>query len=364
MSIPAQQRKPVVGITIGDVNGIGPEIVIKTLADNRILEICTPVLFANNRVINFYRKGIPDSNFNYSAVKDWNRLNTRQVNIFNCWDEEVAITPGQVNETGGRYAVKSLNSAANALKEGQIDVLVTSPVNKKNIYGDDFPFTGHTPFLQSFFGASDVLMLMVAGGFRMGLVTEHIPISKVAAHLNREIIFRKIQILHQSLKTDFNIEKPKIAVLALNPHAGDEGLVGEEEGTVIRPAIKDAKQHNMLVMGPFAADGFFARMQHTQFDGVLAMYHDQGLIPFKSLAMEEGINFTAGLEVIRTSPDHGTAMDIAGKNLADASSLLAAIFEGIDIFNRKNNFEEIRRDPLQRNAAAMMKGGFDEKLAG
>lgn len=364
MSIPAQQRKPVVGITIGDVNGIGPEIIIKALADNRILELCTPVLFANNRVVNFYRKGIPDSNFNYTQVKDWNRLNTRQVNIFSCWDEEVPITPGQVNETGGKYAISSLTSAANALKEGQIDVLVTAPINKKNIYGDDFPFTGHTPFLQSFFGASDVLMLMVAGGFRMGLVTEHIPISKVADHLNRESIFRKIQLLNQSLKTDFNIDKPKIAVLALNPHAGDDGLIGNEEETFIRPAIKEAKQHNTLVMGPFAADGFFARMQHSQFDGVLAMYHDQGLIPFKSLAMEEGINFTAGLEVIRTSPDHGTAMDIAGKNLADASSLLSAIFEGIDIFNRKNQFKEIRQDPLKRNAAAMMKGGFDEKLAG
>lgn len=353
------EKKPIIGISCGDLNGIGPEIIIKTLSDSRINEYCIPVIFGNNRVFNFYRKGLPDYNFNFTVTKELSKLNSRQLNIYNCWEEEIAINPGELNETGGKYAVKSLLAAATALKNKEIDILVTAPIHKKNVYNDEFPFTGHTPFLQSFFNVKDVLMLMVAGNFRVGLVTEHIPIKEVASHLSRSAILSKILLMNESLKKDFNVQRPKIAVLALNPHAGDNGLVGNEEEEIIRPAVKDGKQHNVIVEGPFAADGFFGRHHHLRFDGVLAMYHDQGLIPFKSLSMEEGINFTAGLPFIRTSPDHGTAFDIAGRDLADASSLMAAIFEAIDIFRKKNFYTDIRKNPLKKR---FMATGVDEKI--
>ncbi len=310
MSIP--QQRPVIGISIGDLNGIGTELAIKTFSDNRLLEICTPILFASNKLINFYRKSIPDSTFNYQHIKDLSRPFHKQVNLYNCWEEEVAINPGQLTDTGGAYAVKSLIAAAEALKDKKIDGLVTAPIHKKNIQSAGFSFTGHTPYLRQAFGVKDVLMLMSSENFRVGLVTEHVPVSEIAKNITREAILSKLNILKDSLIRDFGIDKPRIAVLGLNPHAGDEGLIGREEEDIIKPAIKDAK-HNMLVYGPYSADAFFARNQQQKFDAVLAMYHDQGLIPFKSLAFGEGINYTAGLPVIRTSPDHGTAFDIAGK---------------------------------------------------
>ena len=320
MSNPILERKPVIGFTCGDTNGIGAELIIKSLSDNRILDFCTPIVFASNRLINFYRKGIPELPFAFNSLKEFDKINTKQVNIYNCWEEEIIVIPGELNETGGKYAIKSLLAATNALKDGIVDAIVTAPIHKKNVYNDDFPFTGHTPFFKAFFEVKDVLMLMVAGSFRVALVTEHVPLKDVTSHISKEIILSKIQLLHASLRKDFNIDRPKIAVLALNPHAGDEGLVGLEEIDIIKPAIRDAKHHNMLVTGPFSADAFFAQGYQHRFDAVLAMYHDQGLIPFKSLAMEEGINFTAGLDVIRTSPDHGTAMDISGKNKAESAS--------------------------------------------
>ncbi len=354
-------KKPVVGLTCGDINGIGPEVIIKSLSDSRLTEWCTPVVFGSNRLFNFYKKGLSDYNFNYTALRDFSRLNQKQVNIYNCWEEEVAIRPGELNAEGGKYARQSLLAAANAVKNGDVDILVTAPINKKNIYSEEFPFTGHTPFLKNFFGAEEVLMLMAAGSFRVGLVTEHLPVKEVASHLDRKEILSKLLLMNSSLKKDFNVQRPKIAVLALNPHAGDEGLTGSEEEEIIRPAIKDARQHNLIVEGPFAADGFFARHYHNRFDAVLAMYHDQGLIPFKSLAIEEGINFTAGLNFVRTSPDHGTAFDIAGKGIADSTSLTAAIFEGIDIFKRRDFYEDIRKNPLKKRNIDM---GVDEKIEG
>ena len=291
-----------------------------------MLDFCTPVVFASNKVLNFYRKSIPEINFTFNSTKDFSKINPKQVNVFNCWEEEIAINPGDLNETGGKFAVESLKAGAQALKEGIIEALITAPIHKKNVQGNDFNYTGHTPFLKAFFEVKDVLMLMTAGDFRVGLVTEHLPVKDVAANITKESILSKINILHASLKRDFNIDKPKIGVLALNPHAGDEGLIGTEEEDIIKPAIREAKQRNMLVSGPFSADAFFARGYQSRFDAVLAMYHDQGLIPFKSLAQTDGINFTAGLNFIRTSPDHGTAFDIAGKNRADPSSFIAAIF--------------------------------------
>ena len=353
--------KPNIGISCGDLNGIGVELIIKAFSDTRVLEHCTPVIFASNKVINFYRKSIPEINFNYQSAKELNRLNNKQVNVFNCWEEEVTITPGQLNDTGGSYAINSLRAAAEALKQNQIQGLVTAPIHKKNIQSADFNFTGHTPFLKSFFSVPDVAMMLCSGDFRVALVTEHVPLKEVAQYVTREAILSKLNIIHQSLIKDFNIEKPKIAVLGLNPHGGDEGLIGREEEDIIKPAIKEAK-HSMIVTGPYSADAFFARGYHDRFDAVLAMYHDQGLIPFKTLAPEDGVNFTAGLPVVRTSPDHGTAFDIAGKNKADASSFLRAIFECIDIIGRRNEYDEARKNPLRKMTAEVLANVEDEKI--
>ncbi len=352
--------KPIIGISCGDLNGIGIELIIKTFSDNRILDHCTPVIFASNKVINFYRKSIPEINLNYSSTREYNRINPKQVNLFNCWEEDVAVTPGQLTDTGGKYAVLSLQTAVAALKQKHIDGLVTAPVHKKNIQSPEFNFTGHTPYLKQMFGANDVVMMLCAGDFRVALVTEHVPVGEIAKQITREKIVSKLSLIHQSLQKDFGIDKPRIAVLGLNPHAGDEGLIGNEEETIIKPAIKDAKNSNMLVVGPYSADAFFARRSFERFDAVLAMYHDQGLIPFKTLATGEGVNFTAGLPVVRTSPDHGVAFDIAGKDKADTSSFLTAIFECIDIINRRNGYLENRKNPLRKMTPSILANAKDE----
>ncbi len=353
-------NKPVIGISCGDVNGIGIELIIKTFSDNRILEHCTPVIFASNKVINFYRKTMPELNLNFSSIKDFSRINHKQVNLFNCWEEDIQVTPGQLTDEGGKYAILSLQTAVAALKQKQIDGLVTAPIHKKNIQSADFNFTGHTPYLKQMFGVNDVVMMLCAGDFRVALVTEHVPVGEVAKHITKEKILSKLYLINQSLQKDFGIEKPKIAVLGLNPHAGDEGLIGNEEETIIKPAIKEAKNNNMLVVGPYSADAFFARRSFDRFDAVLAMYHDQGLIPFKTLASGDGVNFTAGLPAVRTSPDHGVAFDIAGKDKADNSSFLTAIFECIDIFNRRNGFLESHKNPLRKMTPSILANAKDE----
>ena len=357
-----EHPKPLIGLSCGDLNGIGIELIIKALSDNRILEQCTPVIFASNKSINFYRKSLPEINFNYQSIKDFSKISNKQLSVFNCWDEEVVISAGQLNETGGKYARVSLQNAVNALKQNQIHGLVTAPLHKKNIQSPDFNFTGHTPYLKSEFGLNDVVMLMVASNLRVALVTEHVPVKDIAANISKESILSKLFILNESLKRDFGIDKPKIAVLGLNPHAGDEGLVGDEEQTIIKPAIKEAKDKGILAFGPFSADAFFARSSYENFDAVLAMYHDQGLIPFKSLAIGEGVNFTAGLPVVRTSPDHGTAFDIAGKGRADASSFLAAIFVSIDIIKRRAVYDENHSNPLRKMSTAIIANATDEAI--
>ena len=356
------QVKPVIGISCGDLNGIGIELIIKTFADHRILDHCTPVIFASNKVINFYRKAMPEINFNYASIKEFNRINPKQVNLFNCWEDEIAITPGELNNTGGKFAVLSLQTAAGALKQKQIDGLVTAPIHKKNIQSPEFSFPGHTPYLKNLFGVTDVVMMLCAGHFRVALVTEHIPVAEIAQKITKEVILSKLNIINKSLQKDFNTDKPRIAVLGLNPHAGDEGLIGTEEETIIKPAIKEAKNNNMLVVGPYSADAFFARRQYEKFDAVLAMYHDQGLIPFKALAIGEGVNYTAGLPAVRTSPDHGVAFDIAGKNRADTSSFITAVYECIDIFNRRNEFDENRRNPLNKMTPSILANAKDEAI--
>lgn len=354
-------NKPVIGISCGDVNGIGPELIIKTFSDHRISEQCTPVIFASNKLINFYKKSVPEAHFNYQNIKDFSKINAKQINIFNCWEEEIIINPGQLNETGGKYAVKSLLAAADAIKHGHIQGLVTAPIHKKNVQSNQFNFTGHTPFLKQIAGTSDALMLLYAMNLRVALATEHLPVRLVVQNITREALLSKLNLLHASLRRDFGIDKPRIAVLGLNPHAGDEGLIGNEEETIIAPAIKEAKQ-NKLVFGPYSADAFFARRSYLQFDAVLAMYHDQGLIPFKTIAVGEGVNFTAGLPFVRTSPDHGTAFDIAGKNKADATSFMTAVFECIDIINRRNEYDERSKTPLRKITAEVLKNVEDEKI--
>jgi len=356
-----QQQKPVIGVSVGDLNGIGTELIIKTFSDHRLLEFCTPLLFASNKLINFYRKSTPDMNFNYQSTRDFSRVTPKQINVYNCWEDEVAIVPGQLTDIGGSYAVKSLTMAVEALRDKKIQGLVTAPIHKKNTQSAAFNFTGHTPYLKHAFNVNDVLMLMVSEDFRVGLVTEHVPVKDIARYITREVILSKLNILKDSLIRDFGIEKPRIAVLGLNPHAGDEGLIGKEEEEIIKPAIKDAK-HQMLVFGPYSADAFFARNYHRRFDAVLAMYHDQGLIPFKSLASGEGVNYTAGLPMVRTSPDHGTAFDIAGKNKADNTSFIAAVYTCIDIIRNRQEFDENRMNPLKKMGSVVLANAEDEKI--
>lgn len=357
----SELQKPIIGFTCGDINGIGIELIIKSLHDNRILDIYTPVVFASNKCINFYRKSLPEINFVYTSSKDLSRLNTKQVNVYNCWEEDVSITPGLLNDIGGKYALISLQQATSALKDGHLHALITAPIHKKNIYSENFKYNGHTPFLKNYFNVPDVVMLMVADNIKVGLVTEHVTIADITKNITKENIINKLSIINKSLKTDFGVDKPRIAVLGLNPHAGDEGLIGNEEENIIKPAIKEAKQ-NMMVFGPYSADAFFARAQHEKYDAVLAMYHDQGLIPFKSLAIGEGVNYTAGLPAIRTSPDHGTAFDIAGKGKADHSSFLAAIYEAVNIVRKKFNYDDARQNPLKKMSARMFANAVDEKI--
>jgi 4-hydroxythreonine-4-phosphate dehydrogenase len=356
------EQKPIIGISCGDINGIGPEIIVKTLSDSRILEICTPVIFANNKVLNFYRKTLPENNLTFNIAKDSSQISTKRVNVYNCWDEDVNVTPGELTDDGGKYAFISLSTAGEALKENQIDALVTAPLHKKNIQSENFKHTGHTPYLKELFAAKDVAMMMVADNMKVALLTEHVPIKEVAQFITKDAILSKLKIINDSLKKDFGINKPKIAILGLNPHAGDEGLVGKEEKEILIPTITEAKQKGIFCFGPYSADAFFARGSHEKFDAVLALYHDQGLIPFKSLAFGEGVNFTAGIAGVRTSPDHGTAFDIAGKGIADEASFREAIYKAVDIVNMRKEITTQYSNPLKRRSGAMLRNAVDEKI--
>jgi len=328
-------NKPRIGITLGDINGIGTEVVIKALADNRLLNIITPVIYGSTRAISFYKKLMNLEEFNYTQVRNKGQFAPKSINVVNCWEDTLEIAPGKPSRDAGKAALLALKQASEELKEGLIDALVTAPIDKQSIHSAEFPFKGHTEYLTEFFGAPESLMFMVGDTLRVGLVTEHIPLKDVAAAITKEKIESKLKIMEQSLRKDFGITKPKIAVLGLNPHAGDSGLIGQEEEQLIKPVISDQKNKGRLVYGPFPADGFFASGNHTKYDGILAMYHDQGLVAFKTLAFENGINFTAGLPIVRTSPDHGTGYTLVGKNLASESSLRAAIYLANDIFKHR-----------------------------
>lgn len=345
-----KEKKPVIGITHGDFNGISYEIIIKTFSDPRILEICTPVIYGSSKIASYHRKALNISDFNFNLIKKAEMAPPRRVNIVNVTDQEVKIEVGESSELAGQLALMALNQAMEDLKQGYINALVTAPINKKNIHSPAFDFRGHTEYLAQKTGCSDYLMMMVSDMVRIGFVTGHIPISEVAKQLNAGLIYNKLATMKESLIRDFGIRKPKIAVLGLNPHAGDQGLIGDEEKNLIYPAIKRALDDNILTFGPFPADGFFASLSHRNFDGVLAMYHDQGMIPFKILSFEYGVNFTAGLPFVRTSPAHGTAYDIAGKNVASPDSFRQAVYLAADIWNQQQQYAQLNANPLKIKA--------------
>lgn len=335
----------IVGISIGDLNGIGSEVILKTFDDSRMLELCTPVIFANVKVLSFIKKTL-GLEPNLHGIDTINQVIVGKINVLNVWKESVDLNFGKNDNTIGTYAIKSFVAATKALKENQIDVLVTAPINKYNIQSDEFKFPGHTDYLDKEFDGN-ALMLMVQDNLRVGLMTDHIPVNEVAKHLTEKLIIQKIETIKLSLTQDFGINKPKIAVLALNPHAGDNGVIGKEDDEVIKPVLKKLFEKGTLVFGPFPADGFFGSGQYEKYDAVVATYHDQGLIPFKTLSFGGGVNYTAGLNKIRTSPDHGTAYEIAGKGVADHNSFKEAVYLAIDIYNSRNQYQEISKNPLK-----------------
>jgi 4-hydroxythreonine-4-phosphate dehydrogenase len=341
----SKDSKIKIGISIGDINGIGLEVIIKTFMDARMMEICTPVVYGSSKISAYHRKTLGITDFSFHKINSYKEINTKKPNIIECWNEDVEIDYGQSNENGGKYALLSLEAATKDLAEGHIDALVTAPINKDNIQSEKFNFPGHTEYLTEKFGGES-LMLMVSENIKIGVATNHIPISAVANTLTGDTIFSKLKILNRSLVQDFCITSPRIAVLGLNPHAGDNGLLGKEEQNVIIPAINNAKSIGINAFGPYPADGFFGSANYQKFDAILAMYHDQGLIPFKSLSFGEGVNFTAGLSIIRTSPDHGVAYEIAGQNKASENSFRKAIYMACDVFKNRLLDKEISKNPL------------------
>ncbi len=335
-----------VGITHGDVNGISYEIIINALNDNRINDFFTPVIYGLSKVLSFQRKNLGANDFNYKIVNTAQQAYHKKVNIVNISNDEVKIEYGESTKEAGALAYMALEYARKELQEGHIHALVTAPLNKANIQSEEFNFSGHTEYLTSVFGAESSLMLMVLNNIRIGTVTGHIPIENVASTITSELILKKLDVLHQSLQLDFNIQKPRIALLSINPHAGDDGVIGNEDNEVVVPAIKQAKEKGYLVYGPYPADGFFGAGTFKKFDATLAMYHDQGLIPFKILAFEGGVNFTAGLPIVRTSPAHGTAYDKAGKNISSCDAMRQALYLAVDIYKNRQAYNERNKNPL------------------
>jgi len=324
-----------IGITHGDVNGISYEVIMKTLSDPKMVEICTPIVYGLSKTASYYRKVFEMNDFAFNFVKSVQQISSKKLNLINLSDEEFRIECGTPSEMGGKMAEKALVAACNDLKNNLIDAIVTAPVNKHNIQSQTFNFPGHTEFFSAQFKAQDTMMLMVSENLKVGFVTNHFPINEASKILSTELVLKKITILNNSLLKDFLCTHPKIAVLSLNPHAGDNGLLGKEEIEIIKPAINQAFEQNINAFGPFPADGFFASGQYKQFDAILAMYHDQGMIPFKLLAFDGGVNFTAGLPIVRTSPAHGTGYDIAGKNIASPDAMRNAIYLAVDILNNR-----------------------------
>lgn len=341
-------RKIKVGITHGDINGIGYEVILKAFSDPVMLELCTPVIYGSPKVAAYHRKAM-DISTNFSIVVSAANAQDGKVNIVNCIEEELKVELTKPTVEGGKAALMALERALAEYREGLFDVLVTAPINKHTIQSDSFHFPGHTEYIQERAGeGKEALMILLKGDFRVALVTGHIPVSEIASHITKELIQKKLQIFHRSLKQDFGIDNPRIAVFSLNPHGGDNGLLGSEEQDIIIPAMKEMVAQGIQCFGPYPADGFMGSGNYMHFDGILAMYHDQGLAPFKALAMDEGVNFTAGLPVVRTSPAHGTAYDIAGKGIASEDSFRQAVYVALDIFRNRCIEKEISARPLRK----------------
>lgn len=338
-----------VGITHGDINGIGYEVILKTFSDQRMTELCVPIIYGSSKVAAYHRKALDLPAVNINVVSRAEEAGLNRVNIINCVEDDIKVELTQSTPVAGRAAYKALEAAVADLKSGAIDVLVTAPINKHNIQNAQFHFPGHTEYLEQTLGdGQKALMILMTNTLRVALVTGHIPVSQVPSQITVENIVTKLQVFNQSLKQDFTIIKPRIAVLALNPHVGDNGVIGNEEAEIIKPAMEEAERLGVMSFGPFPADGFFGSKMYEDFDGVLAMYHDQGLAPFKALAMEEGVNYTAGLPFVRTSPAHGTAYNIAGQNLASESSFRQAVYTALDVYRSRQSYREATAHPLRK----------------
>ncbi len=340
-----KDKRVKVGISIGDPSGIGLEVILKTFSDKRMIDFCTPIIFASTKMLSAYRKHI-NLTVPYNGIMDVNRAIDGKINVLNIWRDDVQLELGKGTEYSGKLAYESLQNATQSLIKGEIDVLVTAPINKDTIQSKKFHFPGHTEYLESQLEGKS-LMILMRGTLRVGLITGHIPISKVSESITPQLIEDKVNLMHQTLVQDFGITKPKIAVLGLNPHCGDKGVIGTEDDEIIRPTLESIQKKRKLVYGPYAADGFFGTGSYETFDGILAMYHDQGLAPFKALSFGEGVNYTAGLNKIRTSPDHGTAFEIAGQGIANEDSFKAAVFQAIEIFNAREEYIELKKGAMK-----------------
>jgi 4-hydroxythreonine-4-phosphate dehydrogenase len=343
-----ETEKIIIGITHGDINGIGYEVILKTLADSRMLETFIPVIYGSHKVAAYHRKNLDLQGFNLNVINSLEEVNPKRVNIINCVDDDIKVDLGVSTTDAGKAALAALERATEDLRSGGLQALVTAPINKKNIQSANFKFPGHTEYLEEKFGTgTPALMMLINDVMRVAVVTGHIPVSRISTELTEKLIVDKLIVFNESLKKDFSIGRPRIAVLGLNPHAGDNGVIGDEEQAVIIPAMKKAESKGILCVGPYPSDGFFGSGNFDKFDGVLAMYHDQGLIPFKTVSMDTGVNFTAGLSVIRTSPDHGTAYDIVGKNLASEESFRQALYLAYDVYQSRKWNDEIKANPLK-----------------
>ena len=342
-------NKILLGITHGDINGISYEVIIKTFIDSRMLDMCTPVIYGSPKVAAYHRKALNIDNFSFNNIRSVTDFNLKRVNIIDCIGDDVRVELGKSTEEAGKASFKVLEMAVNDMLEKKFFALVTAPIDKDNIQSDKFNFPGHTEYLQQKFNVDDVLMLMISDKLRIGVVTGHVPVKDIPAYITEENILKKLEILNQSMLTDFGIRKPKIAVLGLNPHAGDNGVIGNEEKEIIIPALEKARENNIVALGPYPADGFFGSRHYEKFDAILAMYHDQGLAPFKAISFNKGVNYTAGLPIIRTSPVHGTAFDIAGENIANPNSFKEAVYLACDIYKNKVSHKQLNKDSLQKH---------------
>lgn len=345
----SNNRKIRIGITHGDTNGVGYEVIMKCFTSNDILELCTPIVYGSSKIMNYHKKAMGIQTTQVNVTRDVKNVRESMLNLIDVISDEVKVELGQSGKQAGKAAFMSLEAAVSDLKRSAIDVLVTAPINKDNIHSEEFSFAGHTEYLEASTGEGEkALMILCNDAMRVALVTTHVPLASVASAITKDAIVEKLRIFNSSLQRDFNIDNPRIAVLGLNPHCGDNGLMGNEEKEIIAPAIQEAYEEGILCFGPYAADGFFGNNQYRRFDGVLAMYHDQGLAPFKAIAMEDGVNVTAGLPIVRTSPDHGTGYDIAGKGIASEVSMRHAIFTAIDIFRNRQQWDEAISNPLKK----------------